>query len=209
VTYHIAWVELIVGLAAAIADYNGLRKASNVRDQMTELVYYLNTMKSLARASCMDYVIHASMAIPNPVTANVAKYFYANNYHMVTKIVEDLCGGLLTTAPTHADWQNSEIGGFMDRYLGGTADTSAEARLRILQTLRHYPCLGLELDVNNIHAEGSLMAERLTIYSEARQDLVLYKKLAEILSGVTQASWEEYVKLCEELSKIGKGDSQD
>lgn len=208
VTYHIAWVELIVGLAAAIAEYNGIKKASNVRDQMTELIFYLNTMKSLARASCMDYVVHSGLAIPNPVTANCAKYYYANNYHMVTKIVEDICGGLLTTAPTYADWQNSEIGGFMDKYLGGTASASAEARLRVLQTLRHYPCLGMELDVNNIHAEGSLMAARLTIYSEARQDLELYKKLAEILSGVTQTSWEEYVALCKDLSKIGKGDSK-
>jgi 4-hydroxybutyryl-CoA dehydratase/vinylacetyl-CoA-Delta-isomerase len=81
VTYHIAWVELLVGLGAAIADYNGVSRAPQIRDQITELVYYLNTMKSLARASCIDYVMHAGMAIPNPVTANVAKYFYANNYH--------------------------------------------------------------------------------------------------------------------------------
>ena len=175
---------------------------------MTELIFYLNTMKSLARASCMDYVVHSGLAIPNPVTANCAKYYYANNYHAVVKIVEDICGGLLTTAPTYADWQNSEIGGFMDKYLGGTANASAEARLRVLQTLRHYPCLGLELDVLNIHAEGSLMAARLAIYSEARQDLELYKKLGEILAGVTKVGWEEYVQLCEELSKIGKGSSQ-
>jgi hypothetical protein len=66
----------------------------------------------------------------------------------------------------------------------------------------------MELDVNNIHAEGSLMAARLAIYSEARKDLALYKKLGEVLSGVTKTSWEEYVQLCEELSKIGKGDNQ-
>jgi len=150
-------------------------------------------------------VIQGGLAIPNPVTANVAKYFYANNYHSVVKIVEDICVGLLTTAPSYQDWQNSETKDFMDKYLGGRADVSAEARLRILQTLRHYPCLGTELDVNNIHAEGSLMAERLTIYAEARQDLTLYKKLAEVLSGVTKVSEEEYVQLVQELSALGKG----
>lgn len=205
VTYHIAWVELLVGLAATMAEYNGVSRAANIREEMTELIFYLNTMKSLARASCIDYVMHGGMAIPNPVTANVAKYFYANNYHSVVKIVEDICGGLLTTAPTYQDWQNPETGNFMEKYFGGRADASAEARLRILQTLRHYPCLGTELDVNNIHAEGSLMAERLTIYSEAKQDIELYKKLAKIMSGVTKVSEEEYTKLCQELGKLGKG----
>jgi 4-hydroxybutyryl-CoA dehydratase/vinylacetyl-CoA-Delta-isomerase len=205
VTYHIAWVELLVGLAAAMTEYIGVSRAANIREEMTELIYYLNTMKSLARASCIDCVMEGGLAIPNPVTANVAKYFYANNYHSVVKIVEDICGGLLTTAPTYQDWQNSETKDFMDKYLGGRADVSTEARLRILQTLRHYPCLGTELDVNNIHAEGSLMAERLTIYAEARQDLALYKKLAEVLSGITKVSQEEYVKLVQDLGVMGKG----
>jgi 4-hydroxybutyryl-CoA dehydratase/vinylacetyl-CoA-Delta-isomerase len=208
VTYHIAWVELIVGLGAAIADFNGVTKAPNIREEVTELIIYLNTMKALARASCIDYVMHGDLAIPNPVTANVAKHYYADNYHKVVKIVEDLCGALLTTAPSFRDWQNPATGNFMEKYLGGRAGASAEARLRILQALRHYPCLGTELDVNNIHAEGSLMAERLTIYSEARKDLELYKQLANYLAGNVKMSWEEYKQLCGELSKLGKGESQ-
>ena len=207
VTYHIAWVELIVGLGAAIADYNGVAKAPNIREELTELIIYLNTMKSLARASCIDYVKHGDLAIPNPVTANVAKHYYADNYHKVVKIVEDLCGAILTTAPTYRDWQNPDTGKFMEKYLGGRAGATAEARLRILQALRHYPCLGTELDVNNIHAEGSLMAERLTIYGEARKDLELYKQLANYLAGNIKMSWDEYKQLCQELSKLGKGES--
>jgi len=70
--------------------------------------------------------------------------------------------------------------------------------------LRHYPCLGLELDVNNIHAEGSLMAQRLTMFNEAKKDLDLYKKLATVLSGITKTTHEDYVKLCQELGKLGR-----
>ncbi len=203
-TYHIAWVELLVGLAAAISEYNGVARAANIRDGMTELIFYLNTMKSLARASCIDYVMHGGIAIPNPITANAAKYFYANFYHTCTKIVEDFCGGIINTMPTYKDWQNSDTRDFIDKYLGAKADVSAEARLRILNTLRHYPCLGTEIDVNNIHAEGSLMAERLTIYAEAREDIALYKKVAEVLSGITKVSDKEYVKLVQDLGTLGK-----
>jgi 4-hydroxybutyryl-CoA dehydratase/vinylacetyl-CoA-Delta-isomerase len=208
-TYHIAWVELLVGLAALMADYNGVTRAANIRDQLTELIYYVNTMKSLARASCLDCVVHSGLAIPNPVTANVAKYFYANNYHSIVKIVEDISGGLLTTAPSYADWQNPETRKYIERYLGGRDGASAEARLRVLQALRHYPALGVEIDVNNIHAEGSLMAERLTIYGEGRKDLEIYKQLANHLAGNTKMSGEEYNQLCRDLSRLGKGDATD
>jgi len=207
-TYHIAWVELLVGLGALMADYNGITKASNVRDQLVELIYYLNTMKSLCRASCMDYVVQSGLAIPNPATANVAKYFYANNYHNIVKIVEDLSGALLTTAPGYQDWVNPETGKYLEHYLGGRNGASAEARLRILQTLRHYPCLGTEIDVNNIHAEGSLMAERLTIWGEGRKDLELYKQLGNYLAGVTTMTDTEYQDLCRNLSYLGKGDAK-
>jgi len=205
VTYHIAWVELLVGLAYTMAEYNGVTKAANIREQITDLVYYLNMMKSLARASCMDFVVHGGIAIPNPTTANVAKYFYASNYNNITKIIEDIAGGILTTAPSYADWQNKDVGKYMDKYFGGRADASSEARLRVLQCLRHYPCLGTELDVNNIHAEGSLMAARMLLYSEAKSDLKMYKELGEILSGVKKVSWNEYVKLCDDMGKLGQG----
>jgi len=45
----------------------------------------------------------------------------------------------------------------------------------------------------------------MTIFSEARGDLKLYRQLAEYLSGVTKMSWEEYVQLCNELAKLGRG----
>jgi 4-hydroxybutyryl-CoA dehydratase/vinylacetyl-CoA-Delta-isomerase len=188
-----------------MADYNGTTRASNIRDELTELLFYVNTMKSLARASCLDCVVHSGLAIPNPVTANVAKYFYANHYHSVVKIVEDICGGLLTTAPSYADWQNPETHRYLERYLGGRDGAGAEARLRVLQALRHYPALGVEIDVNNIHAEGSLMAERLTIFGEGRKDLDLYKQLANHLAGNTPMDQEAYHSLCREISNLGKG----
>lgn len=205
VTYHIAWIELLVGLSNAIAEYNGIHRASNIKDALTDLIFYLNAMKSLARASCIDYAVHGGIAIPNPVTANIAKYFYANNYNQITKHIIDICGGILTTAPTYADFKNNEVGKFIDKYLGGSGDVTTEARLRVLQALRHYPCLGTELDVNNIHAEGSLMAARLAIFSEAKQDLKLCKTLAEVLAGVIEMPWTDYVKLCKDIGKLGEG----
>ena len=49
------------------------------------------------------------------------------------------------------------------------------------------------------------MAERLTIYAEAREDIALYKKMAEMLSGITKMSRAEHVKLIQDLGALGKG----
>jgi 4-hydroxybutyryl-CoA dehydratase/vinylacetyl-CoA-Delta-isomerase len=206
-TYHIPMVEVMLGLAGAIAECHGIDRSPLIREKITDLIIYLQTMKSLARSSCIDFVMHGGMAIPNPVTSNLAKYYYANEYHNASKLLEDLAGGLLTTAPTYADWKNPEERKFMDKYLGGKAGCSAEERLRLLQLMRVYPYLGLESDILNIHAEGSLMAERLTIFGEARKEVDEYKKQAKNIAGVNKVTFEEYKKQCDVLAGIGKSHS--
>jgi 4-hydroxybutyryl-CoA dehydratase / vinylacetyl-CoA-Delta-isomerase len=201
-TYHIPMVEIMVGLAAAIADAHGIEKSTLIREKITDLVIYLNSMKSLARASCLDFVMHGGMAIPNPVYSNLAKFYYANEYHNASKVLEDLAGGLLTTAPSFRDWNNPEERKYMDKYLGGPAGVTAEEKLRLLQLMRVYPYLGLESDILNIHAEGSLMAERLTIFAESRKEIEEFKKQARNLAGVNRPHWDEYKKQCDVLCKL-------
>ena len=100
VSCHIPPYEAMLGMAQAIAEYNGIEKVGHVRGKITDLVIFVNTLKSLDRASCIDYVVHEGIPIPNPVITNIAKYHYANNFQSCTKALVDICGGLLSTAPT-------------------------------------------------------------------------------------------------------------
>jgi 4-hydroxybutyryl-CoA dehydratase/vinylacetyl-CoA-Delta-isomerase len=199
VTYHIPIVEFLVGAARALAECIGVERASNIREKMTDLIIYLDTMKSLARASCMDHVVHEGIAVPNPVISNIAKYYYADNYHnCCSKILEDIAGGILTTGPTYKDLQNPETKAFMEKYMSGRTGTTAEERLRLLDMLRYYPFINLEGDVLNIHAEGTLMAQRLTIYGESLPQIEKYKKSAKILAGIEKLP-PEIKKLLEQI----------
>ena len=186
VSYHIPPYEAMLGMAQAIAEYNGIEKVGHVREKITDLVIFVNTLKSLARASCIDYVVHEGIPIPNPVITNIAKYHYANNFQSCTKALVDICGGLLSTAPTYKDWTNPEIGGLLQKYLIGKAGTSAEERLRMLQLIRN--TLGVENDVRTLHAEGSLAAQRISIYAESMRDVQEYKKFAKVLAGIDKPS---------------------
>ncbi len=181
-SYHIPMYETMVGVAQAIAEYNGIERAPHIRQEITDLVIQVQTLKSLSRASCLDYEIYGGIPIPNRTITNIAKYSYANNWHACVKIIQDIAGGLLVTAPTYRDWQNPKTKDFLDKYLGGKAGIPTEHRLRMLQMIRHMT--RPEGEVVAIHAEGSLFAQRMTIYAEAMPSIQECKKQAEVLAGI-------------------------
>jgi len=181
-SYRIPMSEAMVGAAQAIAEYNGIDRVPHVREKITNLVIYVDMLKSLARASCIDYVTHGGIPIPNPVITNIAKYHFAENLHACIKAIQDIAGGLLITAPTYKDFQNPETRGYIEKYLGGKAGVSAEKRLRMLQLIRRLA--GFETEVLAVHAEGSLQAQRMTIYAETYSQVQEYKKWAEIAAGI-------------------------
>lgn len=181
--YRIPMSEQLLGAAAAIAEYNGIADAPHVREKLTDVLIYLETLRSLSKTACLDFIMHGGMAVPNPVTTNIAKYHFAHGYHEVVKILEDLAGGILVTAPTYRDYQLPELKGAIDRYLVGRKGMSAEKRLRILDLIRRL--IPAEREIICLHGEGSPMAERMTIFMEGRKVIAACRKLVEELAGVS------------------------
>ncbi len=165
-----------------MAEYNGIDKVPHIREKITNLVIYVDTLKSLARASCMDYVTHGGIPIPSPVISNIAKYHFAENFHDCVKAIEDIAGGLLITAPTYKDYQNPETKEYVEKYLGGKAGIPTEHRLRMFQLIRRLATF--ETEVLALHAEGSIQAQRMTIYAESLSEIEKYKKWAEEAAGI-------------------------
>ena len=177
VAYRIPMTEQLVGLAAAMAEYNGVSDAPHVREKLTEALIYLETLRSLSRASCLDFKMHADIAVPNPVVTNIAKYHFAHGYHEMVKIIQDLAGGALVTSPTHRDYQVPELQGYIDKYLGGKTGISAEKRLRMFDLVRRI--IPAERESMCLHGEGSPMAERMTIFLEGRRTIAECLKMVE------------------------------
>lgn len=175
--YRIPMSEQFLGVAKAIADYNGIANAPHVREKMTELVIYLETLRSMSRAACLDYVTVGGIAVPNPISTNIAKYYFANEYHHVIKIIQDLAGGLLVTAPTYKDYELPELHADLEKYLSAKTGYSAEQRLRMLDLIRRIS--GADRETIAIHGEGSLQAQRMTILVEARQVIADCQKMVE------------------------------
>lgn len=183
-SYRVPLSEMMVGMARAMAEYNGVDKATHIVEKITDLVIYVNMLKSLSRAACVDYVVHGDIPTPHPVITNMAKYYFASNFHRCVEIVQDVAGGLLSTAPTYADFTNPEIRPFIEKYLGGAVGVSAEQRLRMLQLIRRL--LVQEIEVLAVQGEGSFQAQRMTIYLESQDEIQQYKKVVERESGILE-----------------------
>ena len=102
-SYKYTDIEIIVGAAALLAEYNGLEKYEHIRDKLAWLAYYLETVGALTGASCEHCVIEkeTGQAYPNPLYSNAAKFFFADNYHQAIKYLQDIAGGIVADVPSH------------------------------------------------------------------------------------------------------------
>ena len=169
ISYKLPLTDALVGAAQLIADYNGLTRAGHIREKITRLIAYTQTLRALTvQAAQQCHVEEEGLAVPSPLLVNIAKLHFAENYHQMVAYLQDISGGMLVTAPGEDDLRNPETRPFIDKYLGGKAGVSAVARLRLLNMISELTSsdFGGYQAVLAIHAEGSIEAEKLTIHRE-------------------------------------------
>lgn len=185
VSYKQPLLDLLVGSALLMADMNGIARVAHVRDKISWLMSYTQTVKGLLRMAANEReIIEPGIAVPNRLYTNVAKLQFATNYHTALGYVQDITGGLLVTAPGEEDLRNPETKDYIDRYLGGRKGISAEDRLRAINMVSDLTTseLGGYHAVLAIHAEGSVEAEKLVIMRDYDTDGAM--NYARRMSGI-------------------------
>jgi aromatic ring hydroxylase len=163
VSYKLPLVDALVGAGIAAARANGIERAGHVRDKLTWLAGYAETVRGLIELAAQRCGVEAGIAYPDVFTTNLAKWTFARDFHHALDVVQDLAGGLLVTGPSGMDWNSAEIRPVLDKYLRGA--WPADRRMAVLNlisdlTARAY---GGYQAVLAIHAEGSLEAEKLAM----------------------------------------------
>jgi aromatic ring hydroxylase len=165
VSYKLPLVDALVGFAALVSDLNGVAHAAHIRDKIAQLIAYAETVRALTEmAAVRAGTRERGIAVPDPLTTNLAKLTFAAGYHRALELVQDCAGGLLVTAPGAADWLNPEIRPIMEKYF--RAAGSAESRLRVMHAISDLTTrdFGGYQSVLAVHAEGSIEAEKLQMY---------------------------------------------
>jgi aromatic ring hydroxylase len=183
VSYKLPLLDAIVGAAGVIAEMNGVIRAGHVRDKLTHLITYAETVRALAEMAAIRCRTGAGgIAYPDPLTTNMAKYTFATNYHHALELLQDCAGGLLVTGPGGEDWENAEIRAVLEKYF--RAASGAEERLRVMHMISDLTArdFGGYHAVLAVHAEGSIEAEKMQIFRayDPRRTMAYARKLAAL-----------------------------
>ena len=173
------------GAAAAIADYNGVEKASHIRDKLVEMTHQNETIYSTGIASSyQSQRMKSGVYQCDDMIANVCKHHVTKMPYELARLAQDLAGGLVVTLPSRQDLQHAELGPLLEKYLQGREGVSTEARVRILRLIENMT-LGRNAVgylTESMHGAGSPQAQRVQIARQAQ--LEFKKQLARVLAGI-------------------------
>jgi 4-hydroxybutyryl-CoA dehydratase/vinylacetyl-CoA-Delta-isomerase len=105
------------------------------------------------------------MMVPDLMLTNSAKFTFADNFHEMCKIAQDICGGIATTVPSYRDWKNPETHDYIEKYLGGKAGIPTADRIKAIRLIKDMTHNYYQID--HIHGEGSRAAQQIFLYMSA------------------------------------------
>ena len=189
ISYKLPLVDALVGSALLAARVNGLERAGHVRDKLSWLISYAETLRALTHHAASRCTLVDGVAIPDTLLVNIAKLQFAQGLHTALQHVQDIAGGLLVTYPAPEDLDHEEYGPALRRYLEAAGGATGEERLRVLSMISDLTAgeYGGYQAVLAIHAEGSIEAEKLTILAQYDRERGI--EYARWLAGLDQAQW--------------------
>ncbi len=178
--------DILIGAAAALAEYQGIDRASHIRDKLVEMIHLNETLFCCGIAcSAQGRATASGTYLIDLLLANVCKLNVTRFPYEIARLAEDIAGGLIATLPSLADLKHPEIGPLLTKYFQGIAGIETSCRLKMLRLVENLtlgPAAAAYL-TESMHGAGSPQAQRVVIARQA--DLDHKKKLARKLAGIT------------------------
>jgi aromatic ring hydroxylase len=144
--------DILVGATSLIAKYNGVRDKGHVRSKLVDLIVSAETVYACGITAALKGVATPSgLYKPATIYSNAGKLIESENTTAMVAPVADICGGLLATLPSEADYFADATHSYMEKYLKGASNLKTEDRIKALH-------LVADLTVTR-HAAGGIVAE--------------------------------------------------
>ncbi|MDR1774489.1 MAG: 4-hydroxyphenylacetate 3-hydroxylase family protein [Clostridioides sp.] len=168
--------DVLIGAAALAAEYNGAAKASHIKDKLIEMMHLNETLYSCGIAcSAEGQKTEAGNYQIDLLLANVCKQNITRFPYEITRLAEDIAGGLMVTMPSEQDFKNPATKDMLEKYLKGVDSVPTMDRMKILRLIENL-CLGtaaVGYRTESMHGAGSPQAQRIMI---SRQGNLAHKK---------------------------------
>jgi len=179
-------MDLVIGAAQTIAEYNGISRAAHVIDKVTEMLRIRETTEACAQAAVQngkEDPIGSGVYFPDLMFSLAASLNTHYGFSQVALLAADLAGGAVVTMPSERELQNPETSQYVKKYLKGVASVPTENRMRMLKFLQHWTA---GPQVAAVYDEGSLQVSLNAMRASAVAALEEKKKLAKELAGVKE-----------------------
>ncbi len=177
--------DVLIGAAALAADYNGAAKASHIKDKLIEMVHLNETLYSSGIAcSCEGKKTASGNYLIDLLLANVCKQNVTRFPYEITRLAEDIAGGMMVTLPSERDYKNPVTRKYIEKYYRGSDICSTEDRMRVMRLIENMTlgAAAVGYRTESMHGAGSPQAQRVMI---ARQGNIEAKKeLAKKIAGI-------------------------
>lgn len=177
--------DVMTGAAAQIADYNGAENASHIKDKLVEITHLNETIYSSGIASSHEAKqLDSGIYMNDEMLANVCKHNVTRFPFEISRITQDLAGGIMVTMPSEADFDHEVAGPILKKYLKGKSEVPVEYRQRILRLIENLT-LGRNAVgylTESLHGAGSPQAQRIQI--QRQMDVERKKSYARDLAGI-------------------------
>ena len=177
--------DVLIGAAALAAEYNGVAGASHIKDKLAEMTHLNETLYSCGLACSFEGTkTKAGNYQVDLLLANVCKQNVTRFPYEITRLAEDIAGGLIVTLPSEKDFKSKNIGPYLKKYFKGVSLIPTENRIRILRFIENISLgtAAVAYRTESMHGAGSPQAQKIMI---ARQANIEGKKtLAKKIAGI-------------------------
>lgn len=180
-----ASTEIFLGATALVADYNGVGKASHVKEELAEMMVMAELVYAAGIAAAVTATKSSSGVLePNFMYTNCGRYYAGENLYHEYNILCSVAGGLPATLPYEEEWINDESKKYLEKYMIRKPGVSAEDQYRLFRFISDFSCsawAGVG-QYGGVHGGGSPVMERIGIRSiyDLQPKIDLVKRLAGI-----------------------------
>jgi 4-hydroxybutyryl-CoA dehydratase/vinylacetyl-CoA-Delta-isomerase len=158
--------DVLIGAAAAAAEHNGVESASHIKDKLVEMTHLNETIYSSCMAGAFKSKrMDSGAQINDEMLSNVAKHNVTRFPYEISRLAQDIAGGLVVTMPSEKDLQNNEIGPLVRKFLGTSENVDVKDRMRVLRLIENMTIgrNAVGYLTESLHGAGSPQAQRIQI----------------------------------------------
>ncbi len=191
--------DVLLGMAALAAEYNGIEKTPHVREMLAEIIKISElgyaagfTASSMGKPEVYLPGVGScpygpGSYFPNSIYCNVGRCLTGEAVFHEQEIICQIAGGLPSTFPYEADLTHPELKEVLEKYLKRNPNVPVEDQIKFWMTLGDYSTSGATgfFSYGSYHGGGSPIMEHIAITSQ--YDIGARKKLLKYLAGMSGA----------------------